>query len=96
MKDTLVYVDEIVYLSECNNVGMVTPMNDVFVWNVHTSKFWNCCVTDRISTNSYHFHGICSYDPCNMRRLRLFWVYFLIFYCRRMLNQTLKRGMYWS
>jgi hypothetical protein len=31
MKDTLVYMDKTVFLSECKNVGVVTPMNDVFV-----------------------------------------------------------------
>jgi hypothetical protein len=32
MKDTLSYVDEIVCLSECKNVGVLTPMNDVLVF----------------------------------------------------------------
>ena len=31
MKDTLVYMNDVVFLSECNNVGVVTPMNAVFV-----------------------------------------------------------------
>jgi hypothetical protein len=30
----------------------------------------------RISSNWYHIHGICSYDPCNRRRSRLLSLFF--------------------
>jgi hypothetical protein len=31
MKDTLVYMDEMVLLSVCKNVGVDTPADDVFM-----------------------------------------------------------------
>jgi len=31
MKDILICMDEVVFLSDCKNVGVDTPVNDVFV-----------------------------------------------------------------
>ena len=105
-------MDEIVFLSECKHVGVVTSMNDVFVWNVHTSKFWKLMWTHNLfSLIKLENAKLLSWAGSQVTRITFmasapmthaiwgdwdFWVYFLIFYCRHMLNQTLKRGMYWS